>query len=95
MAVMEYNDEQPDRGATPVPFQLRLGSPKTCRQTMSRIIREHAKGTIDGTTMRSLVWALGQILAYWRFERDGEIETRLARLEQIADAMLQGQGGKP
>ncbi len=84
MAKEARNESDETHGGIPVPFHLRLGTPKSCRQTMSRIIREHARGNVDPATARSIVWSLGQLLAYWRFEKDLEIEERLSRLESAS-----------
>ena len=81
MADMQRNEEEPVEGATPLPFVLRLGSVKACRQSMTRLVREYGKGRVDSTTFRTTVWALGQLVTYWRLEKDLEIEKRIEALE--------------
>ena len=50
---------------------------------MSRLIREHAKGKIEETVYKSLLWGLSQLIQYWRLEKDIEIEARLSALEEL------------
>ena len=65
----------------PVKFALRLGSIKSTRQTMSRLIRERAKGNVADGDFKSIIYGLAQLQSYWRLELDTEIESRLEALE--------------
>lgn len=85
MAQIEYNGDGEQEGTTPLPFALRLGSVKACRQTLARLTREVGRGTIDGGLYRVLVWGISQMIAYWKLEKDLEIEQRIQRLEAIAE----------
>ena len=78
----ERIDATPADGVTPLPFHLRLGSPKAVRQSMARLVREHARGNVETAMFRTTVWALGQLVNVWRFEKDAEIERRIEEIER-------------
>ncbi|TVR12190.1 MAG: hypothetical protein EA385_00085 [Salinarimonadaceae bacterium] len=95
MPFVEYDPDDRSEGGTPrpVPWDLRLGSIKGARQSLARLIRGHARGEIDAATLRTLTWAIGQLVGVWKVENDGAIEARIARLEAIAETVL--KGGQP
>lgn len=68
--------------AHPVPFFLRMGSVKSCRTTMVRLTREYAAGKVDDSTFRAVIWAMGQLISYWRLEKDLQIEARIEAIEK-------------
>lgn len=72
--------------AYPIPFQLRLGSIKSCRQTMTRLVREYGAGKVDDGTYRAVIWGLGQLISYWRLETDLRIEDRIDAIEKALES---------
>lgn len=87
MQIEAYNEKQEKDGAPPaLPFQLRLGSVKACRQSMTRVIREYAKGRVDESLYRALIWGLSQLITYWKLEHDLQIEKRIDELERLMEA---------
>lgn len=74
--------------AVPAPFSLRLRSLKSSRQTLARIVREHARGNLDRDTFKDLVYGMSHLLSYMKTEKELDVE---ARLEAIEDR-LSGEG---
>ena len=72
-------DANTTAGSTP---SLRLGSTKSTRQTLARIIRAYGKGTLEEGLYKGLVYGLSHYLAYLRFESDMRIEERIDELEK-------------
>lgn len=62
-------------------IQLRLNSLENTRKTYARILRLYAKGGLDRELYRDLIYGLTGFLAYWKTEKDLEIEGRIAALE--------------
>ena len=76
--------QKPDRRGVPLlRFSLRLGSVKSCRQSMTRIIREYSKGNIVDADYRALLWGLSQVIHYWKFERDIQIEQKIDEIREV------------
>lgn len=65
-----------------VPFNLRLGSLKSTRQTFARILRAYAAGTIDQDSFKAMVYGLGGFLAVFKAEVDGDFDDRLTAIEE-------------
>lgn len=66
-------------------FDLRLSNPKGCRNTLARILREYSRGSISESFFKALTWGVSQQLAWFKHEREGEIEKRLEALEKTAE----------
>ena len=61
--------------------RLDLKSPDATRRTIGRIIRRYAKGELDETIYKGVLYGLQSYLAWFRFERDLDIEQRIEALE--------------
>ena len=85
MANEERNELDTAEGVTPLPFHLRLGSIRACRQSMTRLTREYGKGRVDTGTFKTVIWALSQLVVYWRLEKDLEVEKRIDELERLME----------
>ena len=76
-------------GLPPVlPFQLRLRSLKSTRQTFARLLREYGKGRVPESLYKNLIWGLGGLITAFKEEREEStakkleaVEERLERLE--------------
>lgn len=66
-------------GGTP---SLRLGSVKSTRQTLARLIRAYGRGEIDERTYKAILYGASHLLSAFRLEIDSSIETRLSEIEQ-------------
>ena len=77
--------EQNNQGAASggCPFQLRLRSIRSSRQTYARICRERGKGTLDEKVYRSLLYGLNGYLAFLKLEKEEDLEVRITALEKI------------
>ena len=73
----------PKRGR--VQFQLRLGSLKSTRATLARLVRKYASGEIDRETFKDIVWALSQLVQVMKIEKDSNLEERLDEIERRID----------
>ena len=78
---VSQNDTATSEGPR-IPFDLRLRSLKSSRQTHARLLREYARGTIDEPTYKALIWGLSNYLSYLRAEREQELERRLDAIEE-------------
>lgn len=70
--------------------QLRLNTLENSRQSLTRIIRMYTKGELDHEPYRDIVYGFAGLLAYWKLEKDCEIEKRLDRIEDTL--LTQGRG---
>ena len=86
---MDRNSEHASKGGggRVAPFDLRLGSVKSCRQTLSRLVREYSRGNIEEAPFKTLTWGVSQLIAWWRLEKDIQIEERIERLERLAEGL--------
>jgi hypothetical protein len=69
-------------GSPRLPFQPRLRSLKSSRQTLARIVREWGKGTISNEDGKTAAWLLNMLLAYFKAAETEEFETRLQELDR-------------
>ena len=69
-----------DRGSPPE--RLNLSSPNACRTTIARLIRAYHRGTIDETAYKGILFGLNTLLAFYKFEKELDMESRLDALEQ-------------
>ena len=69
------------RKNTSVLPRLDLKSPDATRRTIGRVIRKYAKGEIDEQLFKGVLYGLQSYLAWFKFERDLDIEKRLEELE--------------
>lgn len=72
----------------PVPWAVRLGSLTATRRTMERFTRQWAAGNIEDGVFRTAIWALSQIAATHRAEKELEIESRLQAIEDSRGGMF-------
>lgn len=78
MATQKRDTEKSPTGA---PSQLRLNTPVNARKTLARIIRLYNDGEIDEQRAKTSAYLLTQLLGFFKFEADMEIERRLEELE--------------
>ena len=69
------------QGPTGGPAQLRLNTPQNARKTLARIVRLYNDGEIDEQRAKTTAYLLTQLLGFFKFEADMEIERRLEELE--------------
>ena len=84
MTDLHGNTDVADDRAAPsrrLPWRPRLGSLRTTRQTMARLFREWAAGTVADKDFRTGTWALGLIVSAYRIEMELSIEKRLQAIE--------------
>ncbi|MEX2443327.1 MAG: hypothetical protein WD492_06970 [Alkalispirochaeta sp.] len=67
--------------ARPVPFDLRLRSLKSSRQSLARILRAWGRGEIDEATAKTACWLLSMYLGYLKAGVEEDIERQLKELE--------------
>lgn len=84
---MKRRDKEPGGGGRVAPFDLRLGSVKSCRQTLARLVREYSRGKIEEGPFKTLTWGVSQLIAWWKLETELQIEERVKRLEEIAEEL--------
>mgnify|MGYP007123703269 CR=1 FL=1 len=65
--------------------QLRLNTLENSRKSFARIIRLYARGELDRVLFRDLTYGFTGYLAYWKLEKDIEIESRLDAIEQAIE----------
>ena len=61
--------------------RLPLRTHSDARKTLARFIRQYHAGELEDGKFRALVYAMGQLLGYYRLEVDQTILTRLDELE--------------
>ena len=66
----------------PVPFDMRLGSLRSSRQTLARIIREWGKGTLSEQDAKTGTWLMSAYLGFLKLESTEDVEKRLAAIEK-------------
>jgi len=69
----------------PVPFDMRLGSLRSSRQTLARLIREWGKGTISEESAKTGTWLMSAYLGFLKLESSEDIEKRLAAIEKALE----------
>lgn len=66
----------------PVIGRIALRSAKSARLSLARMIREYANNGGDAIKYRTLTYMFSELLAYFRFEKENEIEARLDAIEK-------------
>lgn len=66
--------------------KFHLASIPEARQAVADLINDRNDEAIDDGKYRSLVWGLSQLLAFFRLEKDIEIESRLEAIEAALEA---------
>jgi len=84
---MVKNSEKEDKniqGTPPLlPFQLRLKTSKSSKNTLARIGRAYAAGQIDAETFKNLTWFFSQFINYLKLEDNIDLLCRVEALERI------------
>jgi len=66
-----------------LPFSLRLRTSKSSKNTMSRIGRSYAKGEIDETVFKNMVWFMSMYLNYLKQDDNIDLLCRIEAIERI------------
>jgi len=80
-------------GGTPrLPFNLRLRSTKSAKNTMARLAKSFAKGEISEEVFKTLIYFMQQYLGYLKQEDNIDLLCRIEAIERIL-AKPKGKGG--
>lgn len=69
-------------GSPRLPFDLRLRSLKSSRQSLARILRAWGRGEISEQVAKTSTWLMSMFLAYLKESTSEELEARLAGIER-------------
>ena len=61
---------------------LRLNNAANTRKSMARLLREFHENPGDVAVFRAEIYAFATLLQYFGFEREGEVENRLIKIEE-------------
>lgn len=75
-------DELVEKTPRRIPYNLRLRSLKSSRQSLTRIIRSWASGEISAENARMATWLLQVLLQYHKESELSEVSERLTKLEK-------------
>lgn len=79
----------------PIDFQLRLGSIKSTKSSMAKIIRQYSKGLMSHIQFRNLIYGFSSFLSVCKMDNEQETERRIGRLETIiCERLPDGSYGK-
>ena len=85
---MKDDEEKP----TPrIPYNLRLRSLKSSRQSLTRIIRSWGSGEVETATAKTAAWLLQVLLSYHKETELVEVMDRLAKLEKALKELEEGR----
>ena len=75
------------RGNQSKPPALKLETLSQARETYAQIIEQYATGAMSENQARALGYLLSGILAYYREERNNDLEERISALEKQAGGL--------
>jgi hypothetical protein len=73
--------EPADKPTPLVPWNLRLASLKSARQTVARLCRTYAQNEIDRDTFKTLLFGLQVLRSFFSAEFEIDVEKRLQAIE--------------
>ena len=73
-------------GSPHPPTRFELDTIPQARQAVADLINARNDEMVEDAKYRSLVWGLSQLLAFFRLEKDLQIEERLDELEAALEA---------
>ena len=79
---MAIEDKKDNLQVTPSTPAMRLKNLKASRLSFARLIKSRAKGEIQDSTFRSLVWSLGLYIGYLKVENEIQLEERIKTIEK-------------
>lgn len=74
-----------------IPYNLRLRSLKSSRQSLTRIIRSWGSGEVETVTAKTAAWLLQVLLSYHKEAETAEILDRLTKLEKQLKELEEGR----
>jgi hypothetical protein len=80
--------EKPTR---PIPYNLRLRSLKSSRQSLTRIIRSWGSGEVSTADAKNAAWLLQVLLSYHKESELVEVMDRLTKLEKALKELEEGK----
>jgi len=70
-------------GGTPrLPFQLRLRTSKSAKNTLARIGRAYASGEIEADVFKNMTWFMAQYIFYLKNDEAVDFDCRLTAIER-------------
>ena len=83
MMVIDLTETNQGGGSKTQEVLIDLSTLVATRETYGRIIEAYAEGTASENKAKSLAYLLNGFIAYWRLEKDIQIEERLNKIEEL------------